>query len=173
MAHDLIQWMTILQAVSTARLEIHRLRQSFDEVMTQTKQNPEVAEGVFAEVGDTLMGLPERIQTIEGALDRASLLVVSDLEGLLRAGMPISDLNMIEETGKRASRVPQIRNAIVWGGGRFAGILSCFGSPPGRIPKGILRGLCGSVPADLVPTHRYRMPGSSRIARYFLVGKLA
>lgn len=161
--------MSLIQAVSTARVEIHRLHKVLNDITTQSKQNQSLAEALYEEVGDTLMALPDRVRAIETSLDRASLLLISDMEGLLRSGMPISDLSMIEDTSKKEAS--QRENHLVWSGRRVAGLMWGYGRFPNRVPAGVLRGLCGEGSPGFEVTQLYRLPGRSRLARFVVMGR--
>lgn len=160
--------MSLIQAVSTARVEVHRLHKVLDDITTQSKQNQELAEALYAEVGDTLMVLPDRVRTIETSLDKASLLLISDMEGMLRSGMPISDLSMIEDTSKREAS--QKGNFLVWSSTRVAGVMWGYGRFPDQVPERFSRGLCGSGAPGFRVTQRYLLPGRSRLARFIVLG---
>jgi len=172
--HNLIHWTTLMQAVSTARLEVHRLRQMFDEVAEAARGNPEAAEQVYAEVGDTLTAMPERLRAIESSLDRASFVLIHDMESMLRAGLPISDLAMLDEAikdpGKQASS--RIRAGIVWAGGKVAAVLPAWHRLPEVVPPSASRALFGSAAPPFAFRVRARalLPGLGRPSMYLACG---
>jgi hypothetical protein len=142
---DLIHWTTLMQAISTARIEAHRLRKMFDEVATAARDNKEFAEEVYGEIGDTLSALPERLRAVEAPLDRASFVLIHEMESMLRAGLPLSDLTMLDETvkgpGKQASGGFRLSAGLVWAGSRVAGILPAWRHLPPILPLRSLQAL--------------------------------
>lgn len=172
--HNLIHWTTLMQAVSTSRLEAHRLRQMFDEVAESAREDPEMAEQVYAQVGDTLTALPERLRALESSLDRASLLLIHDMESMLRAGLPISDLAMLDETvkgpGKQASE--RVRAGVVWAGGRVAAVLPAWRRLPDVVPPAASKALFGTAAPPYAFRVRARalLPGPGRPAMYLACG---
>ncbi len=175
---DLIHWTTLMQAISTARIEAHRLRKMFDEVATAARDNKELAEEVYGEIGDTLSALPERIRAMEAPLDRASFVLIHDMESMLRAGLPLSDLTMLDETvkepGKQASAALRLVPGLVWSGSRVAGILPAWQHLPSVVPARALQAvlLDKAPPFGVRVTARALLPSRGAPDWFAVVGTL-
>lgn len=175
---DLIHWTALMQAISTARVEAHRLRKMFDEVATAARDNKDLAEEVYGEIGDTLSALPERIRAVEAPLDRASFILIHNMESMLRAGLPISDLTMLDETvkepGKQASRGFRLTAGLVWVGTRVAGILPAWRHLPPVLPVRSLQALLReqAPPFAVRVTARALLPSRGAPEWYAVVGSL-
>lgn len=174
---DLIHWTTLMQAISTARIEAHRLRKLFDEVASAARDNKEIAEEVYGEIGDTLSALPERLRAVEAPLDRASFVLIHDMESMLRAGLPISDLTMLDETvkepGKQASRAPRLAAGLVWSGDRVAGVLPAWRHLPPVLPARALQALLRdkAPPFSVRVTARAILPSRGTPDWFAVVGR--
>jgi hypothetical protein len=89
-------WALITEGVTRARIDAHRLRHLIDRGL-HLIEDSEHREHFYQMAGDLIMGVPERLQSLELALDRTSLALSKMGESFLEARLPLSDKTMVDE----------------------------------------------------------------------------
>lgn len=130
------QWCVLVQSVAAAQVEVCRLRAQFEQSIKAVEQGPEDdREHAYKFFGDLLVGMPDRMRALEGAVQRAAFLLAVAGPDTLRRTMPISDVSMVEETLEgRAASAHSLSAAGVFGS--RAGVLLVLRGRAARLPAG-------------------------------------
>jgi hypothetical protein len=87
----------LLQGVSQARLEAHRIRHQVERAL-RLVENSEHKEHLYQVAGDMIISIPKRLDDLEVSLDRTGLALVKMSEEFLEARLPLDDKNLVEDT---------------------------------------------------------------------------
>lgn len=165
------QWCVLVQAVATAQVEACRLRAQFERKLREVDGGSrEEREQAYKFFGDFLVGMPERLRALEGAVQRAALLLVNSGPETLGPTMPVQDLKVVEDvTSRRASKRPRLRLGAAGFADKVGGALLVIDPVP-TIPAGCSSRLGRAqrmrAAAILIPLARYvaaRAGGSFRV----------
>lgn len=105
-------WALLMEGVSQARIEAHRLQHLISRAQDLVENSPE-KESLYQIAGDVIVGLPRRLEKLVRALDRTSLALSKMGEDFLESRLPIDDKTMIEEAvASAAFGGTQTRNSI-------------------------------------------------------------
>lgn len=94
-------WALLTEGVTSARLEIHRLKhlvRRAEQLVAKSAQR----EHLYQVAGDIIVALPKRIQTAERVLDRTALALSVMGQEFLKARLPLSDKQQVEEAVESA-----------------------------------------------------------------------
>lgn len=94
-------WALLAEGVASARVEAHRLRGQISRAMEIIKVSPE-RDAVYEAAGDLLIAVPQRVEKMEGILDRTSYALSVLGKDVLRDQLPLSDRKMVDEAVERA-----------------------------------------------------------------------
>lgn len=89
-------WALIIEGVSAARLEVHRLKHLVSRA-TKLVEKSKYREHLYQIAGDLINAIPERITQSERFLDRTSLALSKMGDEFLSARLPVSDKNMVDD----------------------------------------------------------------------------
>ena len=92
-----VTWALITESVSSARLNAYRLSHLVQRALALVEKSPE-KEHLYQVAGDLIQGLPERMERLEGDLDRASYTLSRMGEESLRDRLPIADRTLVDES---------------------------------------------------------------------------
>lgn len=99
------QWCLLVESIASAQVEVCRLHSRFDELVGDLdKDGGEQREAAYKFCGDFLVGMPDRVRALEGAIQRAAFLLAASGPDTLKRSMPLSDVKKVEDVlGRRAS----------------------------------------------------------------------
>lgn len=95
-----VTWALLVEGVSAARLEAHRLRNQVARVLALVEQS-EAREALYEAAGDLIMATPKRIEELERHLDRTSYALSVLGEEDLRDRLPLSDRKVVDEANEK------------------------------------------------------------------------
>ena len=98
-------WALLTEGVTRARLESHRIRHMFNRVLKLVEDSKE-KEHIYQISGDVIVGVPERMDQLDVALDRTSLALAKMGEDFLSARLSISDKTLVEDAVSSAFGKP-------------------------------------------------------------------
>ena len=113
-----VAWALLTEGVTSARLEAHRLRHLVARAQKLVDAS-EFKDHLYQVAGDIIMHLPDRLNRLEGDLDRTSLALSRMGQTFLEARMPLSDKQLVEEAvspafgggSRRGFRVKKLADA--------------------------------------------------------------
>jgi hypothetical protein len=85
-----------MEGVTAARVDAHRLRHLISRAEKLVEQSDQ-KEHFYQMAGDIIQGIPARLTSLETHLDRTALALSKMGETFLKARLPISDKNEVEE----------------------------------------------------------------------------
>lgn len=86
----------LMQGISEARVEAHRLRHLSNRALAMVERS-EQKDHLYEEAGDVIVGLPARLAALERVLDRTSLALIKMGEDFLAARLPLSEKQLVED----------------------------------------------------------------------------
>ena len=89
-------WAVITQGVTSARVQVHRLRHLVNRLVELAK-DPRYAELLARLIGDVISAGPDRISRLEDILDRTSYALAVMGEEHLKGRLPLKDLTDVDE----------------------------------------------------------------------------
>ena len=89
-------WALLTEGVTRARVDAHRLRHLVSRAQ-QLIEGSEEKEHLHQVAGDLIQAVPQRLQSLERALDRTSLALSKMGESFLESRLPLSDKTMVDE----------------------------------------------------------------------------
>ncbi len=92
-----VSWSLLMEGVSAARVETHRLKQLLKRALLLVEHS-EQKDHLYQVAGDLIMALPNRIDNLERLLDRTSLGLAHMGDSFLSAKMTQSDKAWVEES---------------------------------------------------------------------------
>lgn len=99
-----------MEGVSTARVDLHRLRLLLDRAQAIVDASPH-KEQLWQSAGDLIMGIPSKLHDLELSLDRTSYAMVMMGESFLRGRIPLQDRNRVDE-GMKAHPMVQKESLV-------------------------------------------------------------
>lgn len=90
-------WHLLIEGVSQARLETHRLRHMLSRVL-ELVSTSEDKEKIYRLAGDLISGAPDRMDQLEIVLDRTALALSRMGEEFLGARLPLDEKNLLDDT---------------------------------------------------------------------------
>lgn len=96
-----VDWALLVEGVSSARLEAHRLRHLLNRAMALV-QNSEKRDHIYQVAGDVVLGIPKRLDKLDSDLDRTLLALTGMGKDFLRARMTIEDKTLLDEASTSA-----------------------------------------------------------------------
>jgi hypothetical protein len=117
-------WALLTEGVTSARLEVHRLRHLVKRGLKLVDVSHE-REHIHQVAGDLLQAIPKRIHQLEVVLDRTSLALSKMGEDYLTARLPLDEKQLVEDAvepagGFKKSRIQRVahewmrRSGIGW-----------------------------------------------------------
>jgi len=94
-------WALLTEGVTRARVDAHRLRHLIARA-EKLVEGSEEKEHLYQVAGDIIQAVPQRLQSLERALDRTSLALSKMGESFLEARLPLSDKTMVDEAVEAA-----------------------------------------------------------------------
>lgn len=94
-------WALLVEGVSAARVEAHRLRALVSRVLKLVEASPE-KEHLYQVVGDVISVAPHRLEVLETHLDRTSYALAVIGEDHLRDRLPLADRKLVDEAVERS-----------------------------------------------------------------------
>lgn len=85
-----------MEGVSTARVDLHRLRLLLDRASAMIENSPQ-KEQLWQAAGDLIMGIPSKLHDLEVSLDRTSYAMVMMGENFLRGRIPLQDRTRVDD----------------------------------------------------------------------------
>jgi len=103
-------WALIVEGVSSARVEAHRLHQLLTKVLKLVESSPE-REHLYQVAGDLIVEFPKRLELLSQELDATSYALSVMGTDHLKERLPITLRNKVDETveGAPAFGAPMIR----------------------------------------------------------------
>ena len=90
-------WSLLAEGVSSARLDAHRLRHLVNRGLTMVEHSDH-RDHLYQMAGDLILAVPQRLDALEGNLDRTTLALIKMGEDYFQARLPLSDKALIDET---------------------------------------------------------------------------
>lgn len=114
-------WALLTEGVTSARIEVHRLRATVSRVLKLVEAS-EAKEHLYQVAGDIIISTPQRIETIERHLDRTSYALSVLGEESLRDTLSMSDRKIVDDAVERSSPLsgPQLIRSVASVAKRFA-----------------------------------------------------
>ena len=103
-------WALLTEGVTRARIESHRL-QHLMERSVKLVEASEAKEQIYQAAGDIIVGMPERLELLQQALDRTSLALAKMGQEYLESRLSLSDKTMVEEAVQAAFGVYRPRHS--------------------------------------------------------------
>jgi len=105
-------WALLTQGVTSARLELHRLRHLVNRSLRLVEDSPQ-KEHLYQVAGDIIQAMPKRVDRMTVILDRTSLALSRMGGDYLSARLPLEDKQLVEEAvapagGFRKSRLSRL-----------------------------------------------------------------
>lgn len=104
-------WALIIEGVTSARVQSHRLKHLINRANALAEQSPQ-KEHIHQVAGDLLLAIPQRLDQLEIDLDRTSLALAKMGEVFLEARLPLGDKTRVDETMKPAFGGGRMRTAV-------------------------------------------------------------
>ncbi len=104
-------WALLMEGVSAARLEAHRLKHLVSRCQKLVDQSNQ-REHLYQVAGDAIVDMPNRLQRLETVLDRTALALSGMGEDFLSARLPLSEKQLVEETLQPGFGGSQLRNSV-------------------------------------------------------------
>lgn len=95
-ASSQVAWALIIEGVTAARVEAHRIKHLFNRALKLVEQS-EHTEHVHQVAGDLIQGFPRRLEKLEIDLDRTSLALAKMGQVFLEARLPLHDKAQVDE----------------------------------------------------------------------------
>lgn len=100
-----VAWALLVEGVTAARLEAHRLRHLINRGVQLADESPE-RDHIHQVAGDLLIAVPYRLGRVESLLDRTSYALTKMGGEFLEARLTLSDRELVEEAVESASLSP-------------------------------------------------------------------
>lgn len=94
-------WALLMEGVTAARLETHRLKILVNRSL-KVVHDSEKRDHLYQVAGDIILAVPDRLQRLETVLDRTLLALAGMGEGFLSARLPFSEKQLVEEASTPA-----------------------------------------------------------------------
>lgn len=104
-------WALLIEGVSKARLEAHRMRHLTDRAL-RLVEDSEQKEHLYRIAGDIIISIPKRLEGMEIALDRTSLALSKMGEEFLSARLPLSEKVLVDEAVSAAFGKSQFHDSV-------------------------------------------------------------
>lgn len=95
-ATNATEWALLVEAVASARVEAHRLRQLMHRALYLIDSS-EKREHFYQIAGDVILSSPDRMTHLERHLNRASYALAEIGTDVLKDSLPLSDRNVVED----------------------------------------------------------------------------
>ena len=95
-ANSQATWALLTESVSSARLNAYRLSHLVQRAMSLVEKSSH-KDHLYQVAGDIIQGLPERLERLEGDLDRTSYTLSRLAEDSLRDRLPLADRALVDE----------------------------------------------------------------------------
>ena len=103
-------WALLMEGVSAARLETHRIRQLLNRALRAIDSSPRKEE-IFQRAGDVIMSLPDRLTRLDTLLDRTSYALTLAGKEFLHSNLSLEDRTMVENATESVPILPPINPA--------------------------------------------------------------
>ncbi len=105
-------WALIMEGVTQARLESHRLRHLVNRTLSLVESSKQ-KEHLYQVAGDVIVGCPSRLDGLDLALDRTALALAKMGETYLEARLPFSEKQLVEDAVDAAFGGGMTRESVV------------------------------------------------------------
>ena len=95
-ATNATEWALLIEAVASARVEAHRLRQMMHRALSLIDSS-EKREHFYQIAGDVITSAPDRMTQLERHLNRASYALSEIGSEVLKDSLPLSDRSVVED----------------------------------------------------------------------------
>lgn len=103
-------WALIMEGVTRARIESHRMRHMINRVLKMVEDSEE-REHLYQVAGDVIEGFPDRHDKLDIALDRTALALATMGKEFLDARLPLSEKRIVEDAVSSAFGKPRNRES--------------------------------------------------------------
>lgn len=103
-------WALLTEGVTRARLESHRIRHMLNRVLKLVEDSEE-KDHIYQIAGDVIVGVPERMDQLDVALDRTGLALSRMGIDFLDSRLSLSDKRLVEDAVSSAFGKPQHRES--------------------------------------------------------------
>lgn len=100
-------WALLMEGVSSARLETHRIRQLMNRALRAIETSPQKDE-IYQRVGDVVVALPNRLTRLDNLLDRTSYALALMGKESIHSRLPLGDRNLVEDVLDSVPILPPI-----------------------------------------------------------------
>ena len=104
-------WALLFEGASKARVDAHRIRHMIERAMKMVESSKD-KERLYQLAGDIIVGIPERLDQLETALDRTNLALAKLGEEFLESRLPAYEKAMVDEAVKSALGKSRIRTSL-------------------------------------------------------------
>jgi len=96
-----VAWALLTEGVTSARLEVHRLRHLVTRTLQLVEASP-AKEHLYEVAGDIIQAVPTRLEALETDLDRTAYALSVIGEDHLRDRLPLADRKVVDEAVEKA-----------------------------------------------------------------------
>lgn len=103
-------WALLTEGVTRARLESHRIRHLLNRIQKLVDGSDD-KDHIYQVAGDVIVGIPERMDQLDVALDRTSLALSKMGDEFLSSRLSLSDKRLVEDAVSSAFGKPNKRES--------------------------------------------------------------
>lgn len=103
-------WALLTEGVTHSRIETHRIEHMLNRALRVIEKSPH-REYLYQVLGDVIVGLPQRLNTLKMTLDRTGLALSRMGVDFLESRLPLSEKAVVDEAVQAAFGKPSPRQS--------------------------------------------------------------